>query len=508
MTATAQETLVLMACSATKAETSKAIPLHELYQGPMWQTLRTHRGVISWEQVVVLSGKYGIVSSGVYSAGYEEKISAKKVDGILERGLNRVVYKNRGGIEHEAIGGKFIRPGEGRYRRVIIAGAGEYKRCFLGLVEQLQAGGHVAQDAEVLVVAGGIGQQRGQLGEFLRKANEVVAPPEPPKPVRSAQDLREAELRAERMLHKLSSGERQAAKNHERNALKADQLRLPLDEPAQPARKAQPAYHGASQRAVAHVADFRAFVATIPAIGARVRVLGGPLWSAWKEDLIGTTGTIHPHPEYPEILRAKSPRLDSLWFVPDAQSRASSSWVSNSFVLASEVEILDEVEAPIEPELEDLPEAPVEAPAEIVIPSQAPRYLWKGTRPASPALGRVGTYTTLGTRLSWSTVTEWLEAACAIARRAPSAIRYANVRNHFDALPAKMIREASEAECRALLAEIRNPSSAWNPPPRGARAGTVWERVNVEAANRLQRLAQADDRASFGIGHNWQAYAA
>jgi hypothetical protein len=34
--------LVLMACSATKIEMTSSVPLHRLYDGRLWQTLRLH----------------------------------------------------------------------------------------------------------------------------------------------------------------------------------------------------------------------------------------------------------------------------------------------------------------------------------------------------------------------------------------------------------------------------------------------------------------------------------
>jgi hypothetical protein len=34
--------LVLMAWSATKIETTSSVPLHRLYDGPLWQKLRLH----------------------------------------------------------------------------------------------------------------------------------------------------------------------------------------------------------------------------------------------------------------------------------------------------------------------------------------------------------------------------------------------------------------------------------------------------------------------------------
>jgi hypothetical protein len=70
--------LVLMAWSATKIETTSSVPLHRLYNGPRWQTLRLHQGAIAWSNVFVLSGKHGFTSADRLSQSYEEKSAVRR----------------------------------------------------------------------------------------------------------------------------------------------------------------------------------------------------------------------------------------------------------------------------------------------------------------------------------------------------------------------------------------------------------------------------------------------
>lgn len=187
-------TLVLMACSATKIETGSAVPLHELYDGPLWQTLRAHRGAISWWNVCVLSGKLGFTSACTYARPYEARLSAAAVDGLLERGiLTRAPPRRRGTMPGAYPYGelnhtRFVPEGQGplggRYEprifaQVIVCGSGEYRRGLSGLVAQFKAYGVVSGEAPVMMTEGAIGVQRYQLGTWLRAVNGRAEPVHP-----------------------------------------------------------------------------------------------------------------------------------------------------------------------------------------------------------------------------------------------------------------------------------------------------------------------------------------
>lgn len=169
--AAAPETLVLMPCSARKRDATA--PARELYTGPMWQTLRTHRGRLPWASVCVLSGRFGFIGADVVIPTYEQELDAETADRHIAAGI----YRN-------ALGGTpplaRVRPTHARdvppIRRVICAGAGHYARVFASYVAELVAAGIVAPDADVRTVNGGIGEQRGQLGRWLREIEAERAP--------------------------------------------------------------------------------------------------------------------------------------------------------------------------------------------------------------------------------------------------------------------------------------------------------------------------------------------
>lgn len=166
----AGETLVLMACSATKRDTGgKPVPLFDLYDGPAWQTLRARRGALPWRNVVVLSGRWLLTSAWHHSPTYEERISAAKVDELIAAGLDGLATSpsdkpGAAGCSPRVI----LSPaGDRPWCRVIAYGAGEYRRAFDWLIGAGKAAGLVAPDAELRSCSGGIGEQRGQLGRHL-----------------------------------------------------------------------------------------------------------------------------------------------------------------------------------------------------------------------------------------------------------------------------------------------------------------------------------------------------
>ncbi len=93
----------------------------------------------------------------------------------------------------------------------------------------------------------------------------------------------------------------------------------------------------------------------------------------------------------------------------------------------------------------------------------------------------------------------WLGHARVIEARRCSAARYAALDKHWAALTVPMLREAPQG---ALVALLGSNIFHKQKPTRGFRRGTHWELVNVEARNRLARLAQEADRASMGLGDN------
>jgi hypothetical protein len=132
-----------------------------------------HRGAIAWSNVFVLSGKHGFTSAGLFSRPYEEKISCQKVDAIIARGLNGLPTDRHGLVTGPMIRADIGRTREEPFSRIIIAGAGDYRRFFHWLIEAMKADGLIALGAAIAEVQGGIGEQRGQLGQWLRRMNEA-----------------------------------------------------------------------------------------------------------------------------------------------------------------------------------------------------------------------------------------------------------------------------------------------------------------------------------------------
>lgn len=174
------DVLVLMGCSATKRDAIH-VPAFDLYDGPMWQTLRTHLGRIPRGNVCVLSGKYGFINALSRIRTYEARLTSQKADYLIDRGV--IACNDQFGL---------IRPGEATgpnplveangtvrcglypYRAVIVAASGEYERVFNSFAAEFQSHQLVGTPCTMLRVAGGIGEQRQQLGQWLDEINATA----------------------------------------------------------------------------------------------------------------------------------------------------------------------------------------------------------------------------------------------------------------------------------------------------------------------------------------------
>jgi hypothetical protein len=155
-----KETLVLMPCGGEKL--SVKAKLVDLYTGPMWTTLRAKRGSIPDQNVMVLSGKHDFSPGDFQVEPYDEKMTASKADGLITAGI--LGKQSHGVTPYQLLTGH-------KFRAVIIAGAGEYRRVMNAFVTQLTQAGIIDGDAPVVAVKGAIGIQRSQLGQWLTEAN-------------------------------------------------------------------------------------------------------------------------------------------------------------------------------------------------------------------------------------------------------------------------------------------------------------------------------------------------
>ena len=112
-------------------------------------------------------------------------------------------------------------------------------------------------------------------------------------------------------------------------------------------------------------------------------------------------------------------------------------------------------------------------------------------------------YTTPGTRVSWGTVSEWIEAAHKINARRLSRHRNRALENHAGALPREVINLETDIEKiqRALHLFKYGPTGLAR-PTRGHRANHPSTPVIVDLSNRLAVLERSN---GMRPGANWPA---
>lgn len=139
--------LLLIACSASKLEgTHRAL---DLYRGTMFNVLRKWMPATP-PAIFILSAKHGLLHADTMTENYEQPMTTDRARELLAQTLPLAGFEGK------------------RYGEVFIAGGALYRAVGRVYVAQLRAAGIVAQDAPVRTTEGGIGTQRGQLGEYLR----------------------------------------------------------------------------------------------------------------------------------------------------------------------------------------------------------------------------------------------------------------------------------------------------------------------------------------------------
>lgn len=112
-------------------------------------------------------------------------------------------------------------------------------------------------------------------------------------------------------------------------------------------------------------------------------------------------------------------------------------------------------------------------------------------------------YTTPGTRLSWSNVSEWVEAARALDRRRCSEARSRALRNHGGVMPREMIQRETDAQAiEAALDLLKYGPPGLARPPKGARGTHPTTPVIMDLMNRLAVLGRDEE---LPRGDNWTA---
>jgi hypothetical protein len=142
--------LLLIACSGAKLEgRHKAV---DLYKGVMFDVLRKWmptEGVRP--DVWILSAEHGLVHGDTMLDSYERPMDKARQRQLIDKGLDVDAFKGKD------------------FNQVFIAGGELYRDLAQTYIQRLRQAGFIGQNAAVNAVSGGIGEQRGQLGEYLRQ---------------------------------------------------------------------------------------------------------------------------------------------------------------------------------------------------------------------------------------------------------------------------------------------------------------------------------------------------
>lgn len=146
----ASKRLVIMPCCDMKG--AEKAPAMELYKGVFFQTFRSNAQEGGRPNVVILSAKHGFIAPTKEIEPYDQMMTSSRSDEMLVD-LPRLISNLQipEGIED-----------------VLIVGGKDYQRVMKAAVAELQKDGTISENASVNATSGGIGDQRKQLGEYLR----------------------------------------------------------------------------------------------------------------------------------------------------------------------------------------------------------------------------------------------------------------------------------------------------------------------------------------------------
>ena len=139
--------LLLIACSAAKLDgTHRAL---DLYRGSMYGVLRKWMPATP-PDICILSAKHGLLHAADLIESYEQPMTPERATALLAQPLALAGFEGK------------------RYGEVFIAAPSAYRAIARAYVDQLSAAGIVGKFAPIQTTEGGIGTQRGQLGQYLR----------------------------------------------------------------------------------------------------------------------------------------------------------------------------------------------------------------------------------------------------------------------------------------------------------------------------------------------------
>jgi hypothetical protein len=143
--------LVFMPCSGLKAE--EPLRADQIYTGVMWQTLRAH--CVRTPAMLILSARHGVLSPATVIEPYNQRMTRQRIQEFL------------GAVEANVQVALDTHP-EGGFREVALVGGAFYREVMAAILFRLQDEHWLARDAVLLRSSGGLGQQRAQLGAYLR----------------------------------------------------------------------------------------------------------------------------------------------------------------------------------------------------------------------------------------------------------------------------------------------------------------------------------------------------
>jgi len=157
--------LLLIACSGRKlAGTHRAI---DLYQGVMFDVLRKWMPAENQPDVYIISAKHGLVHADALVESYEQPMTEERQRELIAKGLDVAQFEGKA------------------FNEVFIAGGALYRAVADVYVALLRTARFLEAYARVRATSGGIGEQRGQLGVYLRtlgrqfKAGDMLVRREP-----------------------------------------------------------------------------------------------------------------------------------------------------------------------------------------------------------------------------------------------------------------------------------------------------------------------------------------
>lgn len=154
----ANKRLLLMPCSDMKCETPAEAK--DLYKGVFYQTYRKQVQPGAEPHMMILSAKHGFVGPKQILEPYDQKMTPQQAEELaksIKNSLTKVEWPE--GIEE-----------------VMLVGGKHYQRVMNAALDELKAQGKLSSDVSVRSTRGEIGEQRSQLGQYLREMADK--PPE------------------------------------------------------------------------------------------------------------------------------------------------------------------------------------------------------------------------------------------------------------------------------------------------------------------------------------------